>query len=36
VVAGENPGSKYEEAKNWGLKILTEDEFLQMLAQDGG
>ncbi len=35
VVAGENPGTKYEEAKNLGVRILTEDEFLQMLAQDG-
>ena len=36
VVAGEDPGSKYEKAKNLGVKILTEDEFLKMLVQDDG
>jgi len=33
VVVGEDPGSKYEEAKNLGIQILREEEFLQMLAQ---
>ncbi|MDD5738757.1 MAG: NAD-dependent DNA ligase LigA [Candidatus Pacebacteria bacterium] len=31
VVAGENPGSKYDKAKSLGIKILTEREFLQLL-----
>ncbi|HLP86797.1 MAG TPA: NAD-dependent DNA ligase LigA [Candidatus Paceibacterota bacterium] len=31
VVAGENPGSKYTDAKKLGVKILKEDEFLKML-----
>lgn len=35
VVVGESPGSKYEEAKNLGIRILKEDEFLKMLAQEG-
>ena len=32
VVAGENPGSKAERARAVGVPILTEDEFLAMLA----
>ncbi len=35
VVVGEDPGSKYEEAKNLGIRTLKEDEFLKMLAQSG-
>jgi len=31
VVAGENPGSKFEKAKKLGIKIITEEEFLQMI-----
>jgi len=31
VVAGENPGSKYDKAEELGVKILTEKEFLKML-----
>lgn len=31
VVVGENPGSKYEQAKKLGVKILTESEFLKMI-----
>ena len=31
VVAGENPGSKYDKAKIIGVKIITEKEFLKML-----
>jgi DNA ligase (NAD+) len=31
VVAGENPGSKYTRAKELGVKIITEEEFEQIL-----
>ncbi|HEY4521195.1 MAG TPA: NAD-dependent DNA ligase LigA [Candidatus Paceibacterota bacterium] len=31
VVAGENPGSKFDEAQKLGVKILEESEFLQLL-----
>lgn len=31
VLAGDNAGSKYNEAKKLGVQILTEDEFLKML-----
>lgn len=31
VLAGKEPGSKYTEAKNLGVKILTETEFLQII-----
>jgi len=31
VVAGENPGSKYTDAKKLGVKILTESEFLKIV-----
>ncbi|MDI6755925.1 MAG: NAD-dependent DNA ligase LigA, partial [Thermodesulfobacteriota bacterium] len=34
LVAGEDPGSKYEKAKNLGVNILTEDEFLKMIAME--
>jgi len=30
-VAGENPGSKYERAKQLNIKIINEREFLDML-----
>ncbi len=33
VVAGEAPGSKYDEARKLGVKILDEDEFKQMLTK---
>ncbi|MBM3246703.1 MAG: NAD-dependent DNA ligase LigA, partial [Candidatus Omnitrophica bacterium] len=31
VVSGENPGSKYEKAKKLGVKIISEEEFKEML-----
>ena len=31
VIAGKNPGSKYEKAKKLELKIIKEDEFLKMI-----
>jgi len=32
VIAGENPGSKYEKARALGVKIIHEDEFREMLG----
>ncbi len=32
LLAGEEAGSKLDKAKNWGVKILTEQEFLKMLG----
>jgi DNA ligase (NAD+) len=34
VVAGEDPGSKYEKAQALRVKILTEDEFLELVGKD--
>lgn len=31
VIAGENPGSKFDKARELGVKILTEKEFLEMI-----
>jgi len=31
VVAGRNPGSKYERAKKLGVKIIDEKEFMEMI-----
>lgn len=31
VIAGENPGSKYDKAVNLGVKIIDEDEFIKLL-----
>jgi len=31
VVAGENPGSKYDKAKTLGVKIMSEKEFLELM-----
>lgn len=31
VLAGQDPGSKYEKAKKLGIKILSEEEFISML-----
>jgi len=33
VVVGKNPGSKYEKAKELGIKILTEEEFLKLIGK---
>ncbi len=35
VVVGENPGSKFEKARALGVKVITEDEFLEMLRGAG-
>lgn len=32
VVVGDEPGSKYDEAKKLGVKILNEDEFIKLLG----
>lgn len=32
VVAGSNPGSKYDKAKKLGVKIIDEDEFLKLIS----
>jgi DNA ligase (NAD+) len=31
LIAGENPGSKYNEAKKFGINIITEEEFLKII-----
>jgi len=33
VVVGENPGSKYDRAKELGVKILSEEEFLKLIGK---
>jgi DNA ligase (NAD+) len=35
VVAGEDPGSKYEKAKSLGVPILDEDGFLRLIRDAG-
>lgn len=34
VIAGENPGSKFDKAQKLGVIILTEDEFLEMIKSE--
>jgi len=36
VVAGKDPGSKYEKAKKLGLKIISEEEFKKLVSRQGG
>ena len=33
VVVGEDPGSKYEKAKSLGVKVLTEEDFLELIKR---
>lgn len=33
VLAGENPGSKYDKAQNLGVKIINENEFRQLIGE---
>ncbi|MBI4394584.1 MAG: NAD-dependent DNA ligase LigA [Candidatus Omnitrophica bacterium] len=33
LVVGEDPGSKYDKAKKFGIKIMSEDEFEKMVAR---
>jgi DNA ligase (NAD+) len=35
VVVGRNPGSKYQKAKEYGVKMIDEQEFLKMLEEAG-
>jgi DNA ligase (NAD+) len=35
VVAGADPGSKYEKAKDLGVKILNETEFVELMRENG-
>ncbi|MFC2049447.1 NAD-dependent DNA ligase LigA [Chlamydiota bacterium] len=35
VLAGEEPGSKYEKAQKLGITILTEEDFLRLLKPEG-
>ena len=33
VIAGENPGSKYDKAKKLGVRILNEEEFFELITE---
>jgi len=33
VVVGDHPGSKLEKAKQWGIKILNESEFINLIKK---
>jgi len=33
VIVGEDAGSKLEKAKKLGIKIITEDEFLELVGK---
>jgi DNA ligase (NAD+) len=33
VVVGDNPGSKLDKAKEWGIKILNESEFNNLIKK---
>ncbi len=32
VVVGENPGSKYDKARELNVKIISEEEFLKLIS----
>ena len=34
VISGENPGSKYAQAKKLGIKIINEEEFSRLVGQE--
>jgi len=36
LVVGESPGSKLQKAKELGVRILTEDDFFELLGEDHG
>lgn len=36
LIVGENPGSKLEKAQKLGIKIISEDEFLEMISEKAG
>ena len=36
LIAGDNPGSKLEKAKKAGVKIISEQEFVEMMEENNG